>query len=454
MMSETQSHGYLESAPDGIVVAQTTGVIEYVSRRAVMLFGVEGAEAVVGGSLERFIVSEDYPLVEALLRQHTVGPVEVRLTTADPTVWAEINAERLQGDVVEETVVLILRDVSQRKLVEGELLAAKAAAELAAKRLEHAINGLEKLAATDKLTGLWNRRHFEQLAGVEIARCRRYSHMASLVMVDIDHFKSVNDRFGHDVGDRTLTSVARALREALRGSDSVCRWGGEEFVVLLPAISATGAVRMADRLRAVVEMLDLGPTPGRVTVSAGVAQLGPGEELAKWLKRADEALYRAKALGRNRVELSESPNDSPERRLVQLVWNPEYECGDEEIDDEHRTLFDLANALMDESMDDAPTDRLRQRLSALLTHVVSHFAHEEAMLARIGYEGLDKHAKLHHSLTQEALRLSARLDAGELRPAEVIQFIVISVVHDHLIRSDTLFFPAVANAAKGGPIPT
>jgi diguanylate cyclase (GGDEF)-like protein/hemerythrin-like metal-binding protein/PAS domain S-box-containing protein len=448
MIDDTRLHAYLDSSPDGILVADLDGRIEYVSRQGVALLGQTASAAIVGRSLDDFVVEADRAMVHEMLRQLHGGPSVIRIVrNGQPALWAEINAERLgEGD---RSVVLVARDASRRKAVEEELVAAKRAAEEATERLQRAFQDLEKLAATDKLTGMWNRRHFEHAAGVEIARCRRYSQIVSLVLLDVDRFKLVNDQFGHDAGDRVLVALAQAIGLSLRGSDSAARWGGEEFVVLLPSVAAAGALRAADRLRERVEQIELPGPPGSVRVSAGVAQLGPTEDLDQWFKRADQALYRAKENGRNRVELSASPSDTPDHRVVQLVWDPDYECGDPLIDGQHRQLFLLANALMDESMSEGSLDVRRQRLSALLDHVVQHFADEERMLERIGYSGLAQHQLLHGALTDEALRLRARLDVGELGLQELVQFLVVRVVRDHLLRSDTLFFPAVEAARVG-----
>jgi diguanylate cyclase (GGDEF)-like protein/hemerythrin-like metal-binding protein/PAS domain S-box-containing protein len=448
MADDARLHSYLDSSPDGILVADLEGRIEYVSRQGVALLGQTAAAAIVGRSLDEFVFEADRSLVHELLRQLHAGPSEIRIVrTGQPPLWAEINAERLGEST--RSVVLVARDASRRKAVEDELLSAKRAAEEATQRLQRAFRDLEQLAATDKLTGMWNRRHFEHAATVEIARCRRYSQLVSLILLDVDRFKLVNDRFGHDAGDRVLVALARTIGLSLRGSDSAARWGGEEFVVLLPSVAAAGAHRAADRLRELVERIELPEPPGRLTVSAGVAQLGPGEDLDQWLKRADQALYRAKEKGRNRAELSASPSDTPDHRVVQLVWDPDYECGDPLIDGQHRQLFVLANALMDESMGEGRIEVRRQRLTALLGHVVQHFADEERMLERVGYPELQQHRALHGALTDEALKLAGRMEAGELQLQELVQFLVVRVVRDHLLRSDTLFFPTVA-AARGG----
>ena len=178
---------------------------------------------------------------------------------------------------------------------------------------KHLEEKLREMAMQDELTGLYNRRHFEELAEAEVARARRSGAPLSLAMLDIDHFKAVNDAFGHPVGDLALKEVARAMRETLRTSDVPARIGGEEFVVLLTGTTLEGAVAVTERLRERVGRAEVAAGKERVarfTVSAGIAELAPGERVESMLRRADEALYRAKEEGRNRIVSSLPPRPS------------------------------------------------------------------------------------------------------------------------------------------------
>lgn len=163
---------------------------------------------------------------------------------------------------------------------------------------------LLEAASTDPLTRLFNRRHLLELAAYEISRTREPARL-SFVLCDVDHFKGVNDSHGHEAGDRTLQHVANVLRSCARGTDSVCRWGGEEFLLLLADTDVAGAVRLAERIRTGVagSVVMLEPTlPLQVTVTLGVSMHRPGERVEACIARADAALYRGKAAGRNRVE--------------------------------------------------------------------------------------------------------------------------------------------------------
>ena len=174
-------------------------------------------------------------------------------------------------------------------------------------RLAEANAELARLSYTDALTGIANRRHFDGVLETEWRRGMRDSHPISVLLIDVDHFKHVNDEFGHQVGDQVLREVGRLLRaHAQRGADLAARYGGEEFVLVLPHTSAELAQTLAERLRAAVESLDLSQilnTGRSLTISIGTSTQIPCQDRnsAELLKLADDALYRAKAEGRNRV---------------------------------------------------------------------------------------------------------------------------------------------------------
>ncbi len=161
----------------------------------------------------------------------------------------------------------------------------------------------EQLARTDPLTSLLNRRAFFEHAGPLWSAALRNQRPLSVIMADIDHFKSINDNHGHATGDKVLAAVSRRLAEACRNSDIAARWGGEEFVMLLQDTDARQAAQLAERLRAEIEGLKLGPTgyPMKLSASFGIAQLGEHESLDQLIREADQWLYQAKQNGRNRV---------------------------------------------------------------------------------------------------------------------------------------------------------
>ncbi|MBN1242248.1 MAG: diguanylate cyclase [Spirochaetales bacterium] len=189
---------------------------------------------------------------------------------------------------------------------------------------ERLLAKLRELASTDELTGIDNRRRFFENARHESIRASRKGTSLAAIIIDLDHFKAVNDRFGHAAGDAVLRESAKRLAEGLRGSDFFCRWGGEEFAALLPDTGLEGALALAERLRATLELepVQCLAGPVRVTASFGVAAGVPLSSgwLDQLLGRADEALYRAKEAGRNRVVADAA--EEPELRAAADLTTP------------------------------------------------------------------------------------------------------------------------------------
>jgi diguanylate cyclase len=184
-----------------------------------------------------------------------------------------------------------------------------------ARRLREQNQLLSEQSRTDGLSGLLNRRYWEDAVSAEFQRCRRYGHRACLLMLDIDRFKSINDRHGHPTGDAVIRSVAAILQDSLRDEDIPGRYGGEEFGILLPGTPAKGAEVISERVRRRVEGSALAKSGLRATVSIGIAELGADDmDYAVWISHADRALYAAKERGRNRsvrFEPSFTPKPEP-----------------------------------------------------------------------------------------------------------------------------------------------
>lgn len=163
---------------------------------------------------------------------------------------------------------------------------------------------LQQLAVTDSLTQLYNSRHFFAQLKMEIERANRYGHSLSLLLLDIDFFKNINDTFGHLEGDKVLSTVGQLVKSCLRTMDTAYRYGGEEFTVILPYTDGNEARTVAGRIQNALEVISFYPCPERsiqVTLSIGVTEYSPGEELASFVSRSDRAMYVSKENGRNRV---------------------------------------------------------------------------------------------------------------------------------------------------------
>lgn len=169
---------------------------------------------------------------------------------------------------------------------------------------KHAVEELERLSETDPLTSVYNRRKFNDILASEVERSKRYSTGLSIIMCDIDHFKKINDQFGHDVGDNALKVFSSTINNNIREVDMFARWGGEEFMILMPNTNAEVAKAVAEKLRQIVEDTEIKKV-NTFTASFGVADLNQEDTAESLLKRVDEALYKAKNSGRNKVEISE-----------------------------------------------------------------------------------------------------------------------------------------------------
>ncbi|MFA7430838.1 MAG: sensor domain-containing diguanylate cyclase [Rhodospirillaceae bacterium] len=262
-------------------------LVRYANRRVGELFG-QPVEDVQEARMADFFDDprERERVMRMLDHLGRFDDEEIRLRRADGTTfWALMSGVVMQY-AGQSCILATFNDISERKAMEIEL---------------------QRLATTDELTGAATRRYFLDLAGQELRRARRFSHPLAVLVFDIDHFKPVNDRFGHAAGDTVLRAVSESVRRVLREVDTFGRIGGEEFAVVLPETEAANAIQAAERLRRAVGGTAHGVEGlGAVTVSVGVAELIDGDQgLQDLMDRADHALYRAKRLGRNRVESSE-----------------------------------------------------------------------------------------------------------------------------------------------------
>ncbi len=301
--SEARLRHLLELAPTAILVSDMDdGQVLFANRAAEHTAGVPAERLRACRVADFYVHAEDRLRMQQMLNQHgAVTDVEVRLRrgTGEP-IWALVSA--MAGEFGgRPAVIAAINDISARKQAEEELEQARQELEAANQQMRRANAELAEAAATDRLTGLANRRRLEDTAEAELSRSRRHRHPLSVVLFDVDWFKSVNDRFGHEVGDAVLREVACRLGSQVRASDLLARWGGEEFLLLAPSTGLAEALALAEKMRRLIDGKPF-PVAGRLSASFGVAQFNGAEMFSTLVARADRALYRAKDSGRNRVE--------------------------------------------------------------------------------------------------------------------------------------------------------
>ena len=297
---------------------------------------------------------------------------------------------------------------------------------------------LEKEFTTDSLTGAANRKFFEHEARRLVDRFSKSGIASSLLMVDLDHFKRVNDTYGHPVGDKVLTTLVQILTANCRVTDVVARVGGEEFAVLLPGAGIPSAYMVAEKMREAVEDCDF-DSVGHVTASFGVADLMTEDDLQRWYTRADTALYLAKNNGRNRTVTSDMLSISDER-IVAIPWRSEFESGNAMLDNDHKALLMTGESLL-EAYYNRDLEEEARHLRKLFRLLGEHFANEEQILERAGYADLDLHREIHKSLLASATFWNTLQKRERIRTAAFYGFLINKVIHDHLLQDDSKFFP-------------
>lgn len=284
--SEERFRLMVEAAPFPMVVAKLSDqTVIYRNPRATELLGLPDEKEPVIKASEYYTQAEQYFTIITEVRHHGHSrDNEVRMRNAQgKPFWALLSAVKVDW-FGNEVIMMAINDISERKHLEEEL---------------------KRLATVDYLTGLWNRRYFMEVGCHEHERFSRFKQPLSIIILDLDHFKQVNDSYGHQMGDRVLQGIAQVLQKELRAVDVAARYGGEEFAIILPATACAGAVTVAEKLRQAIGNIRF-PVQGSavlsVTASFGIAELEEGDKtFDDAITRADNALYTAKAKGRNQL---------------------------------------------------------------------------------------------------------------------------------------------------------
>jgi len=308
-------------------------------------------------------------------------------------------------------------------------------------KLEEKNTELSKLALIDNLTKLANRHYFDHDIEFLIAITNRNKSKLSMLMVDLDRFKLVNDTYGHLVGDEVLIQSSQILRDSVRMSDRIYRWGGEEFVIIIPETSNEQAGLVAEKICQNFRNAKFNVI-GNITVSIGVASYDKDEPLEDWFKRVDLALYQAKQTGRDRW-VSWLDDEALPQHFNRFVWTKDLESGNREIDQDHMLLASQVNKLHDLIINSYPIDTIYESIDTLTKHIREHFVREEAIILSKGFVNYMEHRSIHNRLLSEYEIILKKAMNGDISLAAFMSFLVEKVLINHINEDDKQFFSVV-----------
>ncbi len=283
--SEEKFKTIINTSPDGIAISSIDGIVEFATEKSYSMWGLDSMAECVGKNILEFIHERHRQkaiyYVTEMLNGNLSGAEEYLMVRKDGSLfYCEVNANILRDNKNSPIGVLYMeRDVTERKRLEDEL---------------------KELAIKDQLTGLYNRRKIDEVLKHEKLQADDRDRDLSVIMIDIDWFKRVNDQYGHQVGDQVLTEITEILAGGIRRIDVLGRWGGEEFIIICADTDLAGAKVLAEKLRKMIQSHEFKQV-GKKTCSFGVSQLRKDESIDALLIRSDQALYQAKSQGRNCV---------------------------------------------------------------------------------------------------------------------------------------------------------
>lgn len=449
-----------DSVSDVIWTMDLSGQLTYVSPSVEKLRGFT-VEEVMHQSMEDYLTADSLAMARTELGRF-IGTIAAGLRPPDfrceleqrckdgSTVWTEITASVMsdaKGKFV--SILGVSRDVSERRRIEAQV---------------------RQLAFHDPLTNLPNRRLLHDRLNQAMATSRRSGLYGGLMFIDLDNFKPLNDTYGHEIGDLLLIEVARRLNACVREIDTVARYGGDEFVVIVGDLevdrdeSTLRASLIAEKIRTALAepyRLPLARDGGgdenleyHCTASIGLTVFsGNDPSHEDILKRADAAMYQAKVKGNNSVQISTTMSSGPAAAglastFIHLVWHSAYECGNVVIDEQHRALFADANRILSAMLAERPVNELADLIDNLMGNVVRHFKDEEAIIATAGFKGTAEHRTVHNQLLDRALTLVGRFHAGILGVGELFQFLGYDLVAQHMLSADREFFAALRSHGR------
>lgn len=298
---------------------------------------------------------------------------------------------------------------------------------------------LLRISITDKLTGLYNRAYFIEKLNQVMLENKRYGKQIALVLLDIDHFKLVNDTYGHLMGDKVLIELGQILKENVRETDCLARWGGEEFAIILLNTSLESAASIAEKIRKKIEVASI-ENYVKISASFGITELLDSDDSESIFKRVDNSLYLAKLTGRNKVVSNEEIYIYKSGLPVNIEWGPFFRSGHPSVDSDHNNLISLSNNLIQNCFIENNEEKLFVLFKEITEHIIDHFKNEEEVLEVYNYDRLEEHKVIHQNLINQTLKANEKMSNGLLKPLDLAKFVIQEVVIGHIIKSDFDFY--------------
>ena len=298
---------------------------------------------------------------------------------------------------------------------------------------------LFELAIRDGFTGLYNRDYFSHACKKRGREFIRTKQPLSFVLLDIDYFKNVNDTYGHLKGDYVLKEVAEILKRETKDTDFICRWGGEEFIVMLLDTELQAATAFAEKIRKFIRQHTF-KNMKPVTASFGVTQWRENDIEESVFKRLDNSLYLAKLTGRDKVVSNEEVELNYKGNPVRIEWGPFFRCGQKQLDEDHHKLIALSNEIIKicfQAEGESQTTLLFERL---VEEISDHFKREEELLQAAGYENYAEHKRIHENLRKEISLVMKKFNSGGIMPEVAARYLIQEIVLGHIIKKDFDFF--------------
>lgn len=348
-------------------------------------------------------------------REMPLPLVEFRIRSRDERyLWMQARAKVVERDEegLAERVVGINLDITARKQSELQI---------------------SFLAYHDKLTGLPNRSLFLDRLSQAIAQAKRANKHVALLFADLDGFKAVNDRFGHQAGDAVLRMAAQRMQACIRAEDTVARFGGDEFAIVLggiaePAFAGPVAEKLVEAFAQEMRLPE--GEVCRVGVSIGISTFPDnGNALDSLLFAADEAMYESKRRGKNRYHFFSAEQPDTVANEQWILFDDSHLVGVEKIDEQHRNLVRMVNRLNNALMHNAATADVERQFDALIAATIEHFKTEEDFMALHGYPGMQAHMNDHARLVDEVSHMRGQLAGRELLVLQAVKDWLMDHIH-------------------------